>query len=101
MVARTIDRGLWEQWRDRLLRCGHRDSTVGEFRRQEGASVASFYQSQLTQQTSRLAQQSVLLEQKDTQLSEQSATIQQQEARLEAQAAGDQPSASAGVRPPQ
>ena len=30
-MARTIDRGLWEQWRARLLRFESWDGTVGEF----------------------------------------------------------------------
>ncbi len=43
-MARTIDRGLWEQWRARLLRFESWDGTVGEFCRREGVSQASFCQ---------------------------------------------------------
>lgn len=43
-MARTIDRGLWEQWRARLLRFASWDGTVGEFCRREDVSQASFYQ---------------------------------------------------------
>ena len=43
-MARTIDRGLWEQWRARLLRFESWDGTVGEFCRREDVSQALFYQ---------------------------------------------------------
>ena len=44
MVARMIDRGLWEQWRVRVRRSESWDGTVEEFCRREGVSHAAFYQ---------------------------------------------------------
>lgn len=43
-MARTINRGLWEQWRERMRRREDWEGSVVEFCRREGVSQAAFYQ---------------------------------------------------------